>query len=71
MARISQAVQLLQREGYLQAVIENVKDEDLQTQLESIAEWLGDVDRNFDLGSSYSALLKHAKTVQNYIKKSL
>jgi hypothetical protein len=66
----SQAVQLLEREDYLQAVIENVKDEDSQSQLESIAEWLGDVDRGYELGSSYSALLKHAKTVQNYIKKN-
>ena len=66
----SQAVQLLENADYLQAVIDNVRDEDSQTQLESIAEWLGDIDRGFELGSSYSALLKHAKTVQNYIKKN-
>jgi hypothetical protein len=68
--RKSQAVQLLESEGYLQAVIKNVKEEDPQTQLESITEWLGDVDRGFELGSSYSALMRHAKTVQNYIKKN-
>ena len=66
----SQAVQLLEREGYLQSVIEEVKDLDPQTQLEIIAEWLNDVDRSFELGGSYSALMKHAKTVQNYVKKN-
>ena len=66
----SQAVQLLENTNYLQVVIDNVKDEDPQTQLESITEWLGDVDRGFELGTSYSALVKHAKTVQNYIKKN-
>ena len=66
----SQAVQLLEREDYLQSVIEEVKDLDPQTQLEIIAEWLNDVDRSFELGGSYSALMKHAKTVQNYVKKN-
>jgi hypothetical protein len=66
----SQAVQLLEREDYLQSVIEEVKDLDPQTQLEIIAEWLNDVDRSFELGGSYSALMKHAKTVQNYFKKN-
>ena len=70
MARMSRAVQLLEREDYLQAVIENVKEEGSEVQLESIIEWLNDVDRSFELGSSYSDLLKHAKTVQNYIKKN-
>ena len=66
----SQAVQLLEREDYLQSVIRDVKDLDPQTQLEIIAEWLNDVDRSFELGGSYSALMKHAKTVQNYVKKN-
>lgn len=70
MKQLSQAVQLLQRTNYLQSVIDNVKDEDSESQLESIAEWLGDVDSGFELGNSYSALLRHAKTVQNYIKKN-
>ena len=70
MARRSQADQLLKRENYLQAVIENVKEEGLEVQLESIIVWLNDVDRSFELGNSYSELLKHAKTVQNYIKKN-
>jgi hypothetical protein len=66
----SQAVQLLEREDYLQSVIRDVKDLDPQTQLESIVEWLNDVDHSFELGGSYSALLRQAKTVQNYIKKN-
>lgn len=70
MSRVSQAVSMLQRTNYLQAVIDNVKDENPEEQLESITEWLGDVDRDFELGSSYAALKKHAKTVQNYIKKN-
>ena len=36
MARMSRAVQLLEREDYLQAVIENVKEEGSEVQLESI-----------------------------------
>ena len=70
MARISQAVSMLRESGYLQSVFEDVQHEDPQTQLESIAEWLNDVDRNFELGGSYSALIRHAKTVQNYFKKN-
>ena len=66
----SQAVQLLENTNYLQAVIEDVKDQDSEVQLESIAEWLNDVDDNYQLGNSYSALMKHAKTVQNFIKKN-
>lgn len=69
MARIGQAVSMLKESGYLQSVFENVQHEDPQTQLGSIAEWLGDIDSSFELGGSYSALLKHAKTVQNYFKK--
>ena len=70
MARISQAVSMLRESGYLQSVFENTRHEDPQTQLESIAEWLNDIDHNFELGGSYSVLLRHAKTVQNYFKKN-
>ena len=69
MPRVSQAVSMLRESGYLQSVFVNVQHEDPQTQLESIAEWLGDIDRSFELGGSYSALIRHAKTVQNYFKK--
>jgi hypothetical protein len=67
----SQAVQLLESTNYLQAVINDVnQQQDPTIQVEIIAEWLNDVDSNYQLGSSHSALMRHAKTVQNYIKKN-
>ena len=66
----SKAVQLLENTNKLQLVLEDIKDQDSEVQLELIAEWLNDVDKGFELGNSYSALMKHAKTVQNYIKKN-
>lgn len=65
----SKAVQLLENTDYLQTVIEECKGQESQEQLYTIFEYLNDLD-GYQLGNSYSALMKHAKTVQNYIKKN-
>jgi hypothetical protein len=65
----SQAVQLLENTNYLERVIEECKEQESEEQLYTIFEYLNDLD-NYQLGNSYSALMKHAKTVQNYIKKN-
>jgi len=65
----SQAVQLLENTNYLETVIEECKGQNSEEQLYTIFEYLNDLD-NYQLGNSYSALMKHAKTVQNYIKKN-
>jgi hypothetical protein len=65
----SQAVQLLENTNYLETVIEECKGQESEEQLYTIFEYLNDLD-NYQLGNSYSALMKHAKTVQNYIKKN-
>ena len=65
----SQAVQLLENTDYLETVIEECKGQESEEQLYTIFEYLNDLD-NYQLGNSYSALMKHAKTVQNYIKKN-
>lgn len=65
----SQAVQLLENTNYLERVIEECREQESEEQLYTIFEYLNDLD-NYQLGNSYSALMKHAKTVQNYIKKN-
>ena len=65
----SQAVQLLENTNYLETVIEECKGQNSEEQLYTIFEYLNDLD-NYQLGNTYSALMKHAKTVQNYIKKN-
>jgi hypothetical protein len=65
----SKAVQLLENTNYLETVIEECKGQESEEQLYTIFEYLNDLD-NYQLGNSYSALMKHAKTVQNYIKKN-
>ena len=65
----SKAVQLLENTDYLETVIEECKGQESEEQLFTILEYLNDLD-NYQLGNSYSALMKHAKTVQNYIKKN-
>ena len=65
----SQAVLLLENTNYLERVIEECKGQESEEQLHTILEYLNDLD-NYQLGNSYSALMKHAKTVQNYIKKN-
>jgi hypothetical protein len=65
----SQAVQLLENTNYLETVIEECKGQNSEEQLYIIFEYLNELD-NYQLGNSYSALMKHAKTVQNYIKKN-
>jgi hypothetical protein len=65
----SQAVQLLENTNYLETVVEECKGQNSEEQLYTIFEYLNDLD-NYQLGNSYSALMRHAKTVQNYIKKN-
>jgi len=65
----SKAVQLLENTNYLETVIEECKGQDSEEQLYTIFEYLNDLD-NYQLGNTYSALMKHAKIVQNYIKKN-